>query len=297
MAPAAAAPYLTPVVEPIAGPARPSRRSRTLDPRAPEPAPMLTDLADRLAEIDRDALDEAAVYRAERAYHARLPGAGAEGVLTCPICGTRALRFLPFGLNGRRNSRCPVCGSVERHRFLWLYLTGETDFATGRHRLLHTAPEPCLETRLRPRPNLRYLSVDRFNPFADLAADLTDLPLATGSFDRLITSHVLEHVPDDRTAMAELARVLRPGGEAIVMVPFDPDRPKTAEDPAMDTPAKRLAAYGHPFHYRIYGADLVDRLGAAGLAARVIDSKRFLTPHQRRRFRINRNHLLHCVRR
>jgi SAM-dependent methyltransferase len=206
------------------------------------------------------------------------------------------MRFLPFGLNGRRNSRCPVCGSVERHRFLWLYLLGATDFLGGRHRLLHTAPEPCLEDRLRPLPNLRYLSVDRFNPFADLSADLTDLPLPTAGFDRLITSHVLEHIPDDRAAMAELARVLRPNGEAIVMVPFDPSRPTTAEDPAMDTPAKRLAAYGHPFHYRIYGADLTDRLADAGLSARIVESKRYLTAHQRRRFRINRNHLLHCRR-
>jgi len=258
---------------------------------------MLADLAARIAAAGADRLDEAAVYQAERAYNAKLPGPGAEGVLECPVCGTRALRFLPYGLAGRRNSRCPTCGSVERHRFLWLYLTAETDFLTGRHRLLHTAPEPCLEARLRPLANLRYLSVDRFNPFADLQADLTALPLPTAGFDRLITSHVLEHIPDDRAAMAELARVLRPGGQAIVMVPMDMSRPATVEDPGMASPADRLAAFGHPFHWRIYGADIVDRLADAGLAARPVDSRRFLTPHRRRRFRINRNWLLHCVRR
>ena len=44
-------------------------------------------------------------------------------------------------------------------------------------------------------------------------------PFADGSFDRVIASEVLEHIPDDETAMAELARVLRPGGSMAVTVP------------------------------------------------------------------------------
>jgi hypothetical protein len=87
-----------------------------------------------------------------------------------------------------------------------------------------------------------------------------------------------------------------PGGWAIVLVPYDPKTPVSPEDPAADTPAKRMAAYGHPFHYRYYGADLPDRLAEAGFAAHAVDSRRLLTPHQRRRFRINRNHLFACRR-
>ncbi len=41
--------------------------------------------------------------------------------------------------------------------------------------------------------------------------DALRLPFADGSFDRVIASEVLEHIPDDEAAMAELARVLRPG--------------------------------------------------------------------------------------
>ena len=49
--------------------------------------------------------------------------------------------------------------------------------------------------------------------------DALRLPFADGAFDRVIASEVLEHIPDDEAAMAELARVLRPGGTMAVTVP------------------------------------------------------------------------------
>ena len=45
------------------------------------------------------------------------------------------------------------------------------------------------------------------------------LPFADGAFDHVIASEILEHVPDDTTAMAEIARVTRPGGTITVTVP------------------------------------------------------------------------------
>lgn len=258
----------------------------------------LQTLPSLIGRIAAGELTESEVYRQERLYLSRSAGVGrTEGVLCCPICSIRALRFAPFGLSGRRNARCPNCGSLERHRLLWLYLTRHTRLPQRRLRVLHTAPEPCLETRLRRVPRWRYRTVDRFSPLADRHADLTDLPFPAGDVDLILSSHVLEHIPDDTTAMAELARVLRPGGVALVMVPFDPKRPVTAEGRTIASPAERLARFGHPYHYRIYGADLVDRLETAGFAVRVVDSRRLLQPHQRRRYRINRNHVLHCVRR
>jgi len=50
-------------------------------------------------------------------------------------------------------------------------------------------------------------------------ADGLRLPFADGSFDRIIASEVLEHVPDDLAVMAELFRVLRPGGRLAATVP------------------------------------------------------------------------------
>ena len=49
--------------------------------------------------------------------------------------------------------------------------------------------------------------------------DALDLPFADGEFDRVVASEVLEHIPDDDRAIAELVRVLRPGGSIAVTVP------------------------------------------------------------------------------
>lgn len=214
-------------------------------------------------------------------------------IFHCPICGGRYRRFLPFGLDGRRNARCPGCGSLERHRFLWLWLRNEFGLLRRRARVLHVAPEPCVRDALAGNPALRYVSVDMFDPAADRTADLTALPFASGAFQIAICSHVLEHVMDDRAAMAELHRVLAPGGRAAVMVPVDMKRVSTFEDSAIDTAAGRSAAFGHPYHVRICGADYPDRLRAAGFVVDPIFSD-VLSRHRRRVWRINKTVLFDC---
>jgi ubiquinone/menaquinone biosynthesis C-methylase UbiE len=49
--------------------------------------------------------------------------------------------------------------------------------------------------------------------------DALDLPFPQASFDRVIAAEVLEHIPDDRRAIAELVRILRPGGTIAITVP------------------------------------------------------------------------------
>ena len=52
-----------------------------------------------------------------------------------------------------------------------------------------------------------------------VVADMRELPFADGSFDAAISVHSIEHVPDADRALAEVARVLRPGGSAAVVTP------------------------------------------------------------------------------
>ena len=89
--------------------------------------------------------------------------------------------------------------------------------------------------------------------------DALDLPFPDDSFDRVIAAEVLEHVPEDRRAMAELARVLRPGGTMAVTVPrWFPELVCWALSDEY-----HLIPGGHIRIYR--GATLVGRLEAAGL--------------------------------
>jgi SAM-dependent methyltransferase len=53
-------------------------------------------------------------------------------------------------------------------------------------------------------------------------ASVTDLPFADASFDGAVLGEVLEHVEEDRRALAEIARVLRPGGVLALSVPANP---------------------------------------------------------------------------
>ena len=55
---------------------------------------------------------------------------------------------------------------------------------------------------------------------ADFFYDGKTLPFASGNFDALLCNQVLEHVPDDEAFIAELARVVKPGGLLVVTAPF-----------------------------------------------------------------------------
>ena len=75
--------------------------------------------------------------------------------------------------------------------------------------------------------------------------DALRLPFADGSFDRVIAAEVLEHIPEDGSAMAELARVLRPGGTIAVTVPrFGPEAVNWAlSDAYHDVPGGHVRIY------------------------------------------------------
>jgi SAM-dependent methyltransferase len=179
----------------------------------------------------------------------------------CPICGHSFDRFKDDW--NRTNVLCWRCGSHERHRMQWLVLTGPRDLLRGVRSLLHFAPEWALRHRLARVSGLRYVTADLAGGGVDLSLDLTALDLPDASFDAVLCSHVLEHVEDDAAAMRELARVTAPGGWCLVMVPLDPRRETTYEDPAIRTPEQRRQHYLQHDHVRLYAPDIGDRLAAA----------------------------------
>jgi SAM-dependent methyltransferase len=114
--------------------------------------------------------------------------------------------------------------------------------------------------------------------------DITDIQYPDESFDVIFCSHVLEHVPDDRKAMREFARVLKSSGWAVILVPCFPDRGKTFEDWSVTDPAEWLKVFGQADHVRVYGNDFADRLQECGFDVRVVHPCDFLSPKDMKRF-------------
>ena len=124
---------------------------------------MLTDLHRRLHQIRDEDTPVDRAYGISSHGRERRPTGHAGARFYCPICGRWFRRFFPFGLRGRRNARCPSCGSLERHRFMWTYLTERLHLRQRRVDVLHVAPEPCIRNALIAGGTLRYLGIDRYD--------------------------------------------------------------------------------------------------------------------------------------
>lgn len=187
------------------------------------------------------------------------------GYCECPVCHAKLRVFLPFGVKPRPNAQCPNCKSLERHRALWLLLQ-QLDWRRKGMRVLHFAPERIFWQLFSSLKDIDYWPVD-LNPNmfgVRKAVDITEIPFDDDSFDLIMCTHVLEHIPDDKTAMRELNRVLKPKtGIAFLNVPIF-NRPATLENPEYDTPELRTKYYGQADHVRAYGFDYPQRLQNAG---------------------------------
>lgn len=189
----------------------------------------------------------------------------------CPMCKRTFLSFLRFG--GRPNEWCPVCRSLGRHRLIYLYLRDQSDLLTGRRRglrILHVGPEFCLQPLLAAIPHATYVSADSMVSIIDLlevrpdvCMSITHASFPSNAFDLVMCAHVLEHMEADRQAMAELFRVTKPGGVAIVPVPIDWSSATTAERKEL-SPSERAKLYGEADHVRQYGRDYLQRLRETG---------------------------------
>lgn len=165
---------------------------------------------------------------------------------SCPICGYNG----PFLSVRRKNELCPNCGSAERHRLQFLVLqelSKKYDFS--QMSMLHVAPEPFFSKSFRKK-FLNYATMDiQKKKNIDYQADLRDLPFEDNTYDCFFASHVLEHIQNDRKAISEIHRILKPGGLAIVPVPIT---------------SKKTIEYSEPnpyeaYHVRAPGLDYFER--------------------------------------
>lgn len=139
----------------------------------------------------------------------------------CPSCGAHLRKFGNYGVLKRPDAHYPVCGSLERHRLMSLYFPVGTNLFDGtRKKMLHVATTEEQFFRVFSKiKGLDYLSADLDSPLAMVKMEITKIQYPDNTFDIIYCSHVLEHIPNDRLAMAELFRVLKPGGWAMLQVP------------------------------------------------------------------------------
>lgn len=209
----------------------------------------------------------------------------------CPICEITLSAFKPLWRSYRRDYdryghihpvaametfnveaySCPNCDAYDRERLTALYLDRAFQALdrNGRYRLIEFAPAHALHRRIKRYPFIEYRSADLMRrDVHDRDLDITNMHrYADKSTDIFLCSHILEHIPDDRRAMRELHRILKPGGFGIVLVPIVIGVDDTHEDPSIDSVEGRWKYFGSGDHVRQYGRrDFLDRLATAGFA-------------------------------
>ena len=206
----------------------------------------------------------------------------------CNCCGNEFSEFLAYGNEERENAICPRCNSLERNRVLWMYLEKKLEITKRHWKVLHFAPERTLEKRFKTLSNISYFGVDLNPQLADYQVDITDIPYKKNTFDLIICSHVLGHVPDEPKAIQEMRRVLSPDGLAIIMTVIDINNKETYENPTVKTPAERLKNYGEDDLTRLHGMDFGQRLAKEGFEVERLDYRLTFSEAEQQRFGLGR---------
>jgi len=196
---------------------------------------------------------------------------------------------------GYRYALCPRCHSTDRERLIYWYIVNKTNILYSQKtiKLLHIAPEKNLQKALKAFSKIKYISGD-LNPLvADRKIDITNINFENDYFDFIICNHVLEHIVDDRKAMSELFRVLKPEGFAILQVPISKKAKETFEDFSITTPGEREKYFGQKDHVRIYGKDYKERLKSVGFKVELYDIKKDLNIKEVKKLRLNREEILY----
>jgi SAM-dependent methyltransferase len=182
----------------------------------------------------------------------------------CNICDTRLRTFISLK---KGDLLCPACGSRSRTRKL-LQLLNDESLLQGN--ILDFSPPRGFYRKLKRNKAINYYPTDFENEFiAHYKYNITDIPVEEDYFDLILCYHILEHIPDDNKAIAELFRVLKPNGCCFIQTPFK--KGDIYEDPEIISPNERLIAFGQEDHVRIYSVNgLKNRLEKARFKVEVI---------------------------
>lgn len=201
----------------------------------------------------------------------------------CICCDKYSNKFLRFGNLLRENAACPYCYSLERTRLLNYYLLNETDIFSRNKNILHFAPERMLAEKLK-KTSKNYISADLIKGYADQIQDIQCLSYRDNTFDYIICSCVLGHIPNEKKAIDEIYRVLKLGGRAFIITVLNLGTYQTLEDDSIDSPEKKLKYYGEQDLLRYHGDDFEERLKRDIVVVKKLDYSKKFSKEDRIRF-------------
>ena len=177
----------------------------------------------------------------------------------CNVCGYALRAFIELEDKGKL---CPNCGSLARTRYLWHFLLEAIELKDKV--VLHFSPPKKISQRLKRSEVREYVTTDFEDEFiADKQLNIEEINEEDAVYDLIICFHVLEHIENDRKAMAELYRILKPGGRCLVQTPFKEGA--IYEDANIRSPEARLKHFGQEDHVRVYSVNgLEHRLQSVG---------------------------------
>lgn len=180
----------------------------------------------------------------------------------CNLCGFKLSKFV---VTENFGSICPKCGSISRNRRLWTLLQDTLE----NKKILHFSPSQRLKKQIQKANTQEYITSDylgEFNAMKKLNIEAIEEP--DNYFDIIICYHVLEHVAQDRKAMQELHRILKPNGICYIQTPFKEG--ENYEDDTLTTEVERLKHFGQEDHLRIYSVSgLSNRLEETGFKTNI----------------------------
>jgi SAM-dependent methyltransferase len=214
----------------------------------------------------------------------------------CNLCGHKVYKYLPLNeaytgnlaekgfpisvdkfetLNYKAYS-CPSCGCNDRDRLIGWYIKQEI-LGEKNLSVLEMAPASSLRNFLKRQPQVRYRTADLYMEDVDDKVDIQNMNIyQDNSFDLVICSHVLEHIPDDNKALRELHRITRPGGQCILLVPIPLLPVAYDEELGPIATTERERRFGQDDHVRLYTAQIFEeRIRAAGFQIEKFSAGRF----------------------
>ncbi len=204
----------------------------------------------------------------------------------CNCCGYNLSLFQPWGGDaliyqkshivggGRRLAKCPICGSIDRERWMLFFLEHGTKILQEECHVLHFAPEPAVRQAITRNTGCVYISGDITRGRADMVMDITDIPFKKGYFDYIIANHVLSYVKDEGKAFAEMRRCLKDDGRIILSFPIRMD--VDTYDKELGDERQQEAEFGVKGNLRMYGRDFRRHLEGFGLETECFSPSGFL---------------------